>query len=107
MRYHGCARLATAGHMILAGLPEPIPQAPIRTPMGTLCPDFLWSEHRLIGEADGRQKYATPDVMMREKQREQMLRDLGFTIVRWTGKEIWLTPASVVDRIGRALAAFP
>lgn len=95
----------SAGHMMMAGLPEPIPQAPVRTPMGTLYPDFLWPDHRLIGEADGRAKYETSEVMMREKEREQVLRDLGFEIVRWTGKEIWLTPGRVIGRIERALAS--
>lgn len=95
----------SAGHIILAGLPEPIPQAPIDTVMGTFYPDFLWPEYRLIGEADGDQKYGTPRDMIREKQREQVLRDLGFAFVRWRGREIRLTPGVVIDRIGRALAA--
>lgn len=95
----------SAGHMRLAGIPDPIPQAHIRTVLGSLYSDFLWPEHRLIGEADGALKYQTQDAMLQEKQREQVLRDMGFSIVRWTGKEIHLTPARVIDRIERALAA--
>jgi very-short-patch-repair endonuclease len=40
---------------------------------------------------------------MREKEREQVLRDLGFRIVRWSGKEIHLSPSVVMDRIERKL----
>lgn len=71
-------------------------------------PVTLWqprTTRQLVGEADGASKYQTQQVMLAEKQREQYLRDLGFDIVRWTGKEIWVTPDRVMDRIARALAA--
>lgn len=95
----------TGGHLLLAGLPQPIPQAPIATSAGVVYPDFLWPEHRLVGEAGGALKYQTPDVMLKEKEREQLLRDVDFAIVRWTGREIRLRPDLVMDRIARALAA--
>jgi hypothetical protein len=97
----------SAAHIHLAGLPQPVPQAPIRVPGQTVYPDFLWPDQRLIGEADGAVKYETPAVMLLEKRREQALRDLGFRIVRWLGKEIRVTPWVVVDRIARALDAPP
>jgi very-short-patch-repair endonuclease len=56
-----------------------------------------------VGEADGRIKYDDPNAIVREKQREQLLRDLGFRMVRWLGKEIHLTPDRVMARIERAL----
>lgn len=91
------------GHMVLAGLPLPDCQFPIATPMGTLYPDFYWEQANLIGEADGRIKYADSAAIIREKEREQVLRDQGFRIVRWLGKEIHLTPGLVMARIARAL----
>jgi very-short-patch-repair endonuclease len=42
--------------------------------------------------------------MVQEKQREQRLRDAGFSIVRWLAAEIMLRPAIVVDRVARALS---
>jgi very-short-patch-repair endonuclease len=39
-----------------------------------------------------------------EKEREQVLRDLGYRFVRWLAKEIMLQPAVVMERIARALA---
>lgn len=89
--------------MHLAGLPPPTPQPGVMTSVGRCYPDFLWPEHRVIGEADGRVKYRSADDVMRGKSREQALRDLGFAIVRWTGREIRLNPAAVMDRITRAL----
>jgi very-short-patch-repair endonuclease len=95
----------TAAAIHVAGLPMPQFQAPIRTPFGTLYPDCLWPEQRLVGEADGAVKYDDRDAVVREKEREQVLRDLGFQVVRWLGKEITLRPDLVVARIARALAS--
>ncbi|WP_375484707.1 type IV toxin-antitoxin system AbiEi family antitoxin domain-containing protein [uncultured Jatrophihabitans sp.] len=43
--------------------------------------DFCWPEHRLVLEADGRTKYVG-DANWREKQREALIRPLGFRIER-------------------------
>jgi len=95
----------TFGHLVAAGLPLPTCQHPIPTPFGTFFPDFYWGEQRLIGEADGRVKYGDADAIIAEKEREQVLRDLGYQIVRWTGREITGQPQLVIDRIARALGA--
>lgn len=93
----------TYGHLVEAGLPLPICQHPILTPFGTFFPDFYWERQRLIGEADGRVKYGDAGAIIAEKEREQVLRDLGYQIVRWTGREIIGQPQHVIDRIARAL----
>lgn len=98
------AESLSAGHILLSGLPAPQYQARIRTVMGLLYPDCLWPEQRVIGECDGAIKYTDPTAWVREKQREQVLRDLGFTVVRWLAKEIMTTPAVVVARLRRALS---
>ncbi|MCE1175117.1 MAG: DUF559 domain-containing protein [Propionibacteriales bacterium] len=94
----------SAGHIIRAGLPEPLYQAKIDSVMGALYPDCLWPQARVIGECDGAVKYADSSAWVREKEREQVLRDLGFTVVRWLAKEIMLDPTAVIDRLARALA---
>ncbi|MGC3992900.1 MAG: type IV toxin-antitoxin system AbiEi family antitoxin domain-containing protein [Propionicimonas sp.] len=91
------------GHMMLAGLPLPECQVPIATPLGTFFPDFYWRDQDLIGEADGRSKYADAGDMIAEKRREQVLRDQGHRFVRWDGGEIHARPHVVMARIGRAL----
>lgn len=90
-------------HFILAGFPLPECQVSIRTPIGTVYPDFFWPEHRLIGEVDGGVKYTNADAQVREKEREQMLRDLDYRMVRWLGREIRLRPWVVLERVARKL----
>ena len=85
------------------GLPPPTLQAVIRLLDGSLArADFLWDEWRVIGEADGRLKYETPDDLWREKLREDRLRELGYEVVRWTWDEIVNRPEVVMARILRA-----
>ena len=98
------AESLSAGHMRLSGLPTPRFQAEIRTPIGTLYPDFLWDDLKLIGECDGAIKYNDASGYVLEKEREQVLRDLGYRFVRWLAKEIMLRPDVVMERIARALA---
>lgn len=97
------AESLTAGHVIVAGLPEPTYQAEIRTRMGRIYPDCYWDEHRLVGECDGAVKYRDSSGYVAEKDREQLLRDMGYAIVRWQAKEIMTKPRLVVERIAHAL----
>lgn len=90
-------------HFMLVGLPLPQCQVPIRTPKGTLYPDFFWPEYNLIGEVDGGVKYVDANTQVREKEREQMLRDLGYRMVRWLGREIRFKPWIVLERVAREL----
>lgn len=98
------AESLSAGHFILAGLPTPTYQARIVTTVGTFFPDCLWRDHGLIGECDGAVKYTDPSAHVREKEREQALRDAGFGMVRWLAREIMATPEVVVERVSRALS---
>lgn len=60
--------------------------------------DFLWREQRTIGEADGRSKYTSLDVVYSEKRRQDDLHRLGYELVRW-GWEIDTDPAGVIRRV--------
>lgn len=97
------AESMTAGHLVLAGLPTPVFQAPIKTSMGTFYADFYWPAVRLIGECDGAVKYTSTDSILLEKEREQSIRDEGYGFVRWLAKHIWTRPHEVMGRIERAL----
>lgn len=71
--------------------------------------DFAWLEHRTVGEFDGRVKYGrlleededVREVVYREKLREDLLRDLGWQVVRWTWADLD-RPAVIADRLRRA-----
>jgi len=81
-----------------AGLPLPRLQVELFDRNGILIarPDFLWEGVRLVGEVDGRWKYdellrhgeTSADVIMREKRREEAIRQAGYWIVRWDWKAI-------------------
>lgn len=71
--------------------------------------DFAWPELGVLGEFDGRVKYGRtlgagrdlPDVLWDEKLREDLLRDLGWQVVRW----IWADlddPTAWFERLRRA-----
>lgn len=85
-------------------LPAPESQVEIYDPSGRLVArvDFLWRAMNTVGEADGRLKYAVGDVVYREKRREDMLRDLGFEVVRWTFTDVRHSPRGTADRIRAA-----
>ncbi|MGI5125553.1 type IV toxin-antitoxin system AbiEi family antitoxin domain-containing protein [Pseudonocardia sp. CA-107938] len=77
-----------------AGLPTPGLQWPVPgTPYET---DFVWYEQRTVGEFDGRVKYGRllrtgqdpGDVVFEEKRREDVIRDQGLAVVRWTWAEL-------------------
>lgn len=83
--------------MITNGVPMPRLQVDIRDENGHFVarPDFAWDDCRVLGEFDGRSKYAVDgadgsaaDVVMREKRRENQLRALGWWVYRWTWNDL-------------------
>jgi len=73
--------------------------------------DFAWPEHRTVGEFDGRSKYGrllrhgedAGEVVFREKVREDLLRELGWEVVRWIWSEL-SQPDVIERRLRRAFA---
>ncbi len=98
------AESTITGRMVLAGLPMPRFQAAIPTRLGTFFPDFYWPDAKLIGECDGAVKYTDPQEILREKQREECLRDDQFRFVRWPAVHSWTRHAEIIARIERYLA---
>ena len=86
--------------LVKRGLPEPLLQHEFRDAHGFVGRvDMWWREWCVIGEADGLGKYDDIAVLRREKVREDRLRALGMTVVRWTWDEMWNAPGDVVARI--------
>ena len=93
-------------------LPQPTLQWAIRDETGVVIAhtDFGWEERRTVGEFDGAEKYGRQlrpgerpgDRIFDEKLREDRIRRLGWTVVRWTWPELD-QPGVVGDRIRRAL----
>lgn len=84
--------------MIEHNFSQPALQIPVHDSAGLIgYPDFLWEELKVIGEFDGYEKYSaqkylqgkTPSrVVVEEKRREDRLRALGYTVVRWGWKDV-------------------
>ena len=95
------------------GLPRPQTQFEVRDAHGRLVgtTDLAWPEHGLLGEFDGRIKYGRllqdgelpGDAVFREKQREDLLREvLGWAMIRIVWAHLY-QPAETAARIRRLL----
>jgi hypothetical protein len=79
-----------------AGLPAPVLQMPVRTRLGQVWVDFGWPGAGVVGEFDGLVKYGArrrpgedaAGAVVREKLREDAVRDEGLRVVRWTWREL-------------------
>jgi len=93
-----------------AGLPDPELQHEVRSGDRTWRVDFWWDRAGVVGEFDGRVKYgrllapgADPgEAVFAEKVREDALRAIGLSVVRWTWADL-SDFAPVAARLRRAL----
>lgn len=93
------------------GVPAPEPQLEVYDEGGVFVArsDFGWTTSRTLGEFDGRDKYlrlrrsgeSIEAFVLREKQREDALRDLGWQVVRWVWADLF-RPRVIADRLERA-----
>lgn len=87
------------------GLPQPLLQVRIGLRRGgSARVDFLFREQRTVVEADGRLQYTDPDVLWKEKRREDGIRDRGLEVVRATWADGADDGADLVQRVLRAFA---
>jgi hypothetical protein len=94
-----------------AGLPAPIPQFEVFDERGRFIArvDFGFPEKRTIGEFDGKAKYGellkpgqtSREAMIAEKRREDLLRDLGWQVMRWMWADLYRGDA-IADQMRRA-----
>lgn len=76
--------------------PRPVLQQVFRDEVGRMFVDFWWPDYNLAGEFDGKGKYlrdeytqgrSTAQIVLEEKAREDRLRRLGPSVVRWDWAE--------------------
>lgn len=96
------------GAFVLAGLPLPQCQVLFDSEGQIIRVDFYWPEFGLVGECDGNVKYdgtygLAAEALVGQNVREQALRDMGLSVVRWTAAEIFLRPDAVINRIASRL----
>jgi very-short-patch-repair endonuclease len=80
-------------------------QAAIPVFQDTVRVDFYWPKYRTIAEADGLAKYAKPEDLKKQFERDRKLRAAGYRVVHFTWDEIVGTPQYVVAQVREAFAA--
>ncbi|MGN9918031.1 endonuclease domain-containing protein [Micromonospora palomenae] len=91
--------------LVLAGLPRPVTQHPVRSPSGlVLHPDLAWPEFRVAVEYDG-QWHADPDQLHRDRQRLNQLVAAGWIVLHVTARRLRNDFAALLREIRTALAA--
>jgi len=76
-------------------LPLPEPNERI----GRWRPDMLWRETRLVVELDGRDAHSTTAQLAADARREAELRQLGFTVVRFSWWQVHHDAEAVAARV--------
>ncbi len=89
--------------LIRSGIPLPICGLPVVGADGrTYWADMAWPDHMMLGECDGLGKYVSPEVLRREKLRQEALEAAGWRVVRWTWHDL---NSALVARLWSALTA--
>jgi hypothetical protein len=88
-----------------AGLDPPDLQAVIHLPRDAFLADFSWPGPRVIAQADRLATHTADDDLVAQSRRDRLLRDAGYQVVRFTGRELAKTPELVITRIRQAIAA--
>lgn len=84
-----------------SGLPSPEVNAPI----DGMTVDFLWREQRLVAEADSYATHGGTVAFEDDRERELRLRRLGYSVHRFSERQLGLEPAAVVEDVASALRA--
>lgn len=67
--------------------------------------DFAYPDLRLAIEVDGFEKHSTPAAFQSDLDRQNRLVELGWTVLRFTWKDVVRRPTAVAGRLGRVLVA--
>jgi hypothetical protein len=83
-----------------AGLPKPEVNEWIPLDGGvTYSPDFLWRAERLIAETDGWESHGTRKAFEHDRLRDRRLSVAGWTVVRFTWRDVEQEPAEVIETL--------
>jgi hypothetical protein len=91
--------------LVLAGLPRPVVQHPVRLPSGlVLHPDLAWPEFRVAVEYDGH-PHADPDQLHPDRKRLNQLVGAGWIVLHVTGRRLHHEFPTVLREVSAALTA--
>jgi hypothetical protein len=80
-------------------LPEPVANAQVKG----FTVDFYWPAKRLVIEADSYTYHSMPSSFERDRERDQQLTLAGYTVVRFTHKQVTRQPEEVAHRVRQLL----
>lgn len=83
-----------------AGLPRPL----VNHPLLGFEIDFLWSDHRLAVETDGRAAHLRPAAFEDDRRRDVALSLAGYRVLRFTQRQVFDDPHYVQTALAEALA---
>jgi very-short-patch-repair endonuclease len=83
------------------GLPRPEVNAKI----GSIEVDFLWRERRVVVETDGYRYHRGRVTIENDRDRELILRELGYEVIRLSDKQIAEEPRRIARLIAETLAS--
>jgi very-short-patch-repair endonuclease len=84
-----------------AGLPQPATNARV----AGVEVDFLWAPERLVAETDGWGAHGHRQAFERDRARDARLQVLGYSVLRFTWRQLQTEPLLVAARLAGVLAA--
>jgi very-short-patch-repair endonuclease len=88
-----------------AELPTPHCNHPVEISHERFVVDFLWPEHQLVVETDGKRFHDNPIAFERDRRRDRALQLSGYRVVRFTYRQLEDEPGEVIAAIDRLLKA--
>jgi very-short-patch-repair endonuclease len=88
--------------LVMAGLPVPTPQHPVKTSGGTLHPDLAWPDYQVALEYDGHW-HAAPDQLHRDRRRLNHLANAGWIVLHVTSERLRRDFAGIAYEVRKAL----
>jgi very-short-patch-repair endonuclease len=87
-----------------AGLPAPAHQYPVTLPSGRIRLDLAYPGAKLAIELDGYAWHMDRRAFERDRERDNQLRAMGWTVLRFTWAVVRYDPASMIELIRRFLS---
>lgn len=81
----------------------PMPEVNVR--LEGLVVDALWRRERVVVELDGHETHYYPAAAERDRRRDLRLRRGGFTVLRYTWRQVTEEQGAVIGDLERSLAA--
>ncbi len=67
--------------------------------------DFIWPAAKLVVEVDGYASHGTRSAFERDRDRDSALAARGYTVLRFTWRDVTRRPAVVAERVRQVLDA--